>query len=149
MAFEVVLYYNDSEKNRLSKSLRLLQTLTGELRDETSIINPSILFEDTVTTLTRANYLYIADFGRYYYINDIRSIRNGLTEVSCHVDVLMSFASEIKTNNAIINRSENNWNLYLNDGSLKVYSNSIVLTKKFPSGFTTQNYVMAVASPDN
>lgn len=148
MAFSIILYYNDSEKNRINKSLRELRSYSGTLKDESSIINPVIVVNETVATLAKGNYMYIAEFGRYYFITNIRSIRTGLTEISGHVDVLTSFATEIRTNRAILNRSENNWNLYLNDGSLRVYANSIVLTKKFPSGFTTQNYVMAIASPD-
>lgn len=149
MAFNIVLYNNDSEKNRVTKTLRELRTYTGTLRDESSIIDPVILVAENIASIAKGNYLYINEFGRYYFVTGLKSVRTGLTEISAHVDVLMSFADEIKSNNAILNRSENNWNLYLNDGSLRVYANSIVLTKKFPSGFTTQNYVMAIASPDN
>lgn len=149
MAFTVKLYYNDSEKNKLSKSLRDLRTYTGTLKDQSSVTDPIVLVAESVSSIAKGNYMYIQEFGRYYFITNIVSVRTGLTEISGHVDVLMSFADEIKSNNAILNRSENNWNLYLNDGSLRVYADSIVLTKKFPSGFTTQNYVMAIASPDN
>ena len=76
---------------------------------------------------------------------NIRSIRNGLVEFSCHVDVLSSFATDIRNNIGVVKRQENKWNLYLNDGSFKVYQNPNVLTKAFPSGFTTQELVLAVA----
>ena len=46
---------------------------------------------------------------------------------------------------AIVKRQENRWNLYLDDGSFKVYQNPMVLTKAFPQGFTTQEFVLAVA----
>ena len=145
MAFNIVLQRNNSEMNRVTKSVDDLFTVSGVLKDGTSIIDPVIKIESDLSAVTGCNYLSIPDFGRSYFINNISSIRNGLVEFSCHVDVLSSFASEIRNNTAIIKRQENEWNLYLNDGSFKVYQNPTILTKAFPSGFTTQSFVLAVA----
>ena len=145
MAFNIVLQQNNSEMNRVSKSITDIMTVSGTLKEETSIIDPVIKIECDLSTVTGCNYLSIPAFGRSYFVNNIRSIRNGLVEFSCHVDVLSSFASAIRENTAIIKRQENKWNLYLNDGSFKVYQNPTVLTKAFPSGFTTQEFVLAVA----
>lgn len=145
MAFNIVLQTNNSEPNRVTKSVSDIMTLSGVLKEETSIIDPVIKIECDLATVTGCNYLSIPAFGRSYFVNNIRSVRNGLVEFSCHVDVLSSFADGIKANSAIVKRQENSWNLYLNDGSLKVYQNPIVLTKAFPSGFTTQEFVLAIA----
>lgn len=145
MAFNIVLQRNNSEMNRVSKSVDNLLTISGVLKEDTSIIDPVIKIKCDLSDVTGCNYLSIPAFGRSYFVNNIRSIRNGLVEFSCHVDVLSSFASEIRGNKAIIKRQENAWNLYLNDGSFKVYQNPIVLTKSFPSGFTTQELILAVA----
>ena len=145
MAFNIVLQQNKSERNRLTKSVDTIATLSGVLKEETSIIDPVIKIECELSAVTGCNYLSIPLFGRSYFVNDIRSIRNGLVEFSCHVDVLTSFASEIRDNTAILRRQENDWNLYLDDGSFKVYQNPKVLTKAFPSGFTRQEFVLAVA----
>lgn len=145
MAFNIVLQTNNSEPNRLTKSISDIITVSGVLKEETSIIDPIIKIECDLSTVTGCNYLSIPAFGRSYFVNNIRSVRNGLVEFSCHVDVLSSFADSIKSNTAIIKRQENKWNLYLNDGTFKVYQNPNVLTKAFPSGFTTQELVLAVA----
>ena len=145
MAFDIVLQQNNSERNRLTKEISDLFTVSGELKTETSIIDPVIMIECDLSDVTRCNYMTIPTFGRSYFVNNIRSIRTGLVEFSCHVDVLSSFADEIRANTAIVRKQENNWNLYLNDGSFKVYQNPNVLTKAFPSGFTTQEFVLAVA----
>lgn len=145
MAFNIVLQRNNSEMKSVSKSVDNLFTVSGVLKEETSIIDPVIKIECDLSAVTGCNYLSIPAFGRSYFVNNIRSIRNGLVEFSCHVDVLSSFASEIRGNTAIIKRQENAWNLYLNDGSFKVYQNPNVLTKAFPSGFTTQEFVLAIA----
>lgn len=145
MAFNIVLQKNNSENNRVTKSVDPILTVSGVLKEETSIIDPVIKIECDLAAVTGCNYLTITNFGRSYFVNNIRSIRNGLVEFSCHVDVLSSFASDIRGNTAIVKRQENTWNLYLNDGTFKVYQNPNVLTKAFPSGFTTQEFVLAIA----
>lgn len=145
MAFNVTLQRNNSERNKLTKDISEILTVSGELKTETSIIDPVIIIECDLSAVTGCNYISIPAFGRSYFVNNIRSIRNGLVEFSCHVDVLSTFASQIRDNTGIVRKQENNWNLYLNDGSFKIYQNPNVLTKAFPSGFTTQEFVLAVA----
>ena len=145
MSFNIVLQRNKSEMNRLLKSVDNIMTVSGVLKEETSIIDPVIKIECDLSDVMSCNYLSISAFGRSYFVNNIRSIRNGLVEFSCHVDVLSSFASQIMANSAIIRKQENTWNLYLNDGSFRVYQNPNVLTRAFPSGFTTQEFILAVA----
>ena len=145
MSFEIVLMTNNSEKNKVTKKTTSVSTINGTLKQATSIIDPVLLIEGDLSSLAKVNYVSIPSFNRYYFVTNIRSDRNSLIEISCHVDVLMSFASEIKKNNAIIRRQEKNWNLYLNDGVFKTYQNPEVLTKAFPSGFSTQEFVLALA----
>ena len=145
MAFNISLQVNNSERERLSKSIDDILTVSGVLKEETSIIDPVIMIECDLNAVKNCNYMTIPAFGRSYFVNNIRSIRNGLVEFSCHVDVLSSFANQIRDNTAIVRKQENDWNLYLNDGSFKVYQNPNVLTKAFPSGFTTQEFILAVA----
>ena len=144
----IVLMLNNSEPERVTKELKTLATLTGSLKEGTSVINPTILLRGTPATVQQivtSNYLRIPDFGRYYFIRDISSVRTNLWEISCHVDVLQTYATQIKEQKAIIQRQENKWNLYLNDGSFRVYQNPTVLTKPFPNGFRTNNFVLAIA----
>ena len=145
MALDIVLQKNNSERNRVTKDISEILKVSGELKTETSIIDPVIMIECDLSSVIGCNYMSIPTFGRSYFVNNIRSIRDGLVEFSCHVDVLSSFATEIRSNIAIVRRQENNWNLYLNDGTFKVYQNPNVLTRAFPSGFTTQEFVLAIA----
>ena len=145
MSFDITLQLNNSEKNKVTKSLTDIMTVSGELKIGTSIIDPIIMVNCKLSDIAKCNYMTIGSFGRSYFVNNIRSIRSGLLEFSCHVDVLSSFADAIRENTAIIQKQEKEWNLYLNDGSFKIYQNPMVLTKAFPSGFTTQEFVLAVA----
>ena len=145
MAFDILIQQNQSEKNKVDKDVTTMATITGTLRQETSIIDPVFIVAGDLDDFIGVNYLTVDSFGRSYFVNNIRSVRSGMVELTCHVDVLSSFAAQIRTNSAIIRRQENNWNLYLNDGTFKVYQNPIVLTKAFPTGFSTQEYVLAIA----
>lgn len=143
--FSIKLQINNSEKNRLDKSITDLITLSGTLRAETSVIDPVIIVEGDLSSFVNCNYMTIDSFNRKYFVNNIRSIRNGLFEITAHVDVLTTYANQIRQNNAIIARQEKKWNLYLNDGVFKTYQNPHIVTKAFPSGFTEQHFIFSVA----
>lgn len=145
MSFNIDIQKNLSEKNKFTKTISTVLTLSGTLKEDTSIIDPVILIEASMSDLNNANYLSIADFGRSYFITDIKSVRNGLIEVSAHVDVLTSFKNQILSNRGIIRRQQNAYNLNINDGVMWQYENPIVITKNFPSGFSTAEYVFALA----
>ena len=149
MSFNIRLMTNNSADNVADKDFTTIDTLTGVLRDETSVINPTIRIEADVNDIAMCNYFYIPQFHRYYFVSNdgIRSIRNGVVEISGHTDVL---TTAFKLDNlsdclGITKKQENKNNLLLNDGSFRVYQDPIVTTKLFPSGFNSFNYVLAVA----
>lgn len=139
----IILYRNTSPPNYLDKSLISVDTLDGNLREPTSIIDPTIVIERS--TPTGFNYVEIPAFNRYYFVTGISSISNNLVAVSCHVDVLMTYKSEIRSCPAVIRRQENAFNLYLDDGIFKSYQNSKHKIISFPYGFTDYSYVLALA----
>lgn len=147
MAFSISLYTSTSEKTEVTKNLNLVATMTGQLKNETSIVDPVILVATKVDSLAACNYMSIPEFKRSYFITDIISIRDGLTEIHAHCDVLSSFWDYIKLNNAITFRQETNNNLYLDDGVFKVYQNPIIVLKNFPQGFSTETFILALAGP--
>lgn len=145
MSFTIDLYTNTSPENFLTKSTTQIGTqLTGDLREGTSIIKPAIKVQ-AASIPAAANYLYIADFGRYYFIDDIETAEYGLYIIKARVDVLMTYATAIKACSGIVHRSENIYNTYLDDGSFRAYSNPEIITKEFPNGFTSTDFIMAVA----
>lgn len=87
----IELYRNNSEPNKITKSLSAISTLSGSLRNESEVVNPVVLVEGNISSFQMANYARIQAFGRYYFITGIKSIRNNIVELSLHTDVLMSF----------------------------------------------------------
>lgn len=126
----VSLYVNYSEPNRLSKNISAIGSFSGNLKGECSVINPTILIE--AGNISGANYMYIGSFGRYYYITDIVSVRDGLWMVSGHVDVLTTYASSIRACSALVSRQESDYNLYLTDDRFLVDTRREYSTIAFP-----------------
>lgn len=144
MSFTIDLMNNQQELNKISKSPTTVMSLTGTLREETDIINPEINVEYN-GTLTNVNYMYIAEFHRYYFITKIESVRTGLWRIYAHCDVLKTYAEAILGTEAVIARSESDWNLYLNDSMFKVYSNPRFCIAKFTGNFSTAtSYVLVM-----
>lgn len=144
----VNFYQNKSANNVVNKDIISTINFNCVLKDDVDIIKPSLILELDNTGLNAikiSNYCYIADFNRYYYITNIIFMRNNIFKVDLSCDVLMSFKNEIKECTGIIKRQSNDYNLYLNDGSLKVYQNPHIVTKEFPQGFTGNSYLLAVA----
>lgn len=97
---QITLYNNNSERQAIAKSLTNGYPLTGSLRNESSVINPIILVE--MSNPSSYNYAYIPDFGRYYFITDMISVRTNLWRISMSVDVLMSFKNQILNLDVIV-----------------------------------------------
>ena len=140
---QIKLYKNLSEVNTIGKTLTEESVRTGTLKDGGSVLSPSVVL--TGENLSGFNYAYIPQFSRYYFIKEITSVKSGLWEISMRVDVLETYQSQIKAQKAVVERQEQNYNLYLNDPEWKVYTNKQVLTRDFPSGFLDSgNYFLTV-----
>lgn len=142
-----------SEPNVLQKTIVDVVSLEGSLRNDSPISNPSILIEtDSVAIgdIVRANYAYIPEFGRYYYIRECTQIRNHLWKVDMVCDVLMSFATGIRASMAIIQETmlEGNErvNQYVaNDSFARLVKDKTDIIQ-FPDGFEDDPYFILITA---
>lgn len=132
--FDINLYQSSAEVNRVDKTdyLTSVGTLSGALREECSIIAPSITFRQT--TVPTFNYVYIAAFGRYYYVTGITSVSKDIWRMSLSCDVLMTWKDDIGALTAIIARQENSFNPLLLDSELPAQANQNITVTEFPAG---------------
>ena len=144
MSFSVYIGTCASEKRALDKSFSVVTTVTGTLRNESNVVNPSILVEVGVGTIATCNYMEIPTFGRKYYITDMTSMGDNLTLVSGHCDVLSTYASGIRQNTAIVARSatQGNWNLLMNDNQIKLNNKKKIIVKKGFTAFPKNQFSM-------
>ena len=141
--FPIVLSVCTDDNNKVTKTMTASTTLNGTLRGESSIVNPVVLVEGNTFGY---NYAYIAQFNRYYYVVDMISIRENLTELHLHCDVLMTYGSGIRSLTGLVIRQENDYNLFLSDPLIRTYANPHVLTRAFPGGFSSnqERFVLLV-----
>lgn len=111
----VQLYNNSSDPRVLRKTLTAVGTsFTCNMTDACSVENPSFRFELDSNKLG-ANYLYVSEWGKYYYITSRDILNNQEVVLNCHIDVLMSFKNAILNTEVIAKRSSSNTNPYLPD----------------------------------
>ena len=140
MSLTATLKVNSSPVEKIGKTLSTGLDFSVTLKEGTSILRPVLLLSSpTQSPLTGYNYMYISAFSRYYFIDDIKSIRNDLWEISAHVDVLETYATAIKNNSAVIKRQEKLFNLYLDDGEFKTYNYEKIQTLQFPENTFSKN----------
>lgn len=134
---EIKLYTNKSDPNHLTKDKDEKGTIQAVMKDGCDIINPVLKIE--ALPAYSFNYIYISKFDRFYYVLGGVSYVNGIWEIKCHVDVLASNKVEILQQTAVIERQEYKYNLNLDDGTLKAYSNPITVIRKFPKSINDFN----------
>lgn len=146
MGFTVKLCHNSSPVEKIGKSLDTGLDITGcVLKESTSILRPVIRIL-TTSDITDYNYMYISEFGRYYFIDDIISIHNNKWDVSGHVDVLETYSTQIKAQDVVVKRQEKQYNLYLPDPEFKTLEYEQIQTLKFPANSFSKalHYVLTV-----
>lgn len=150
MAFTISLFKTASENNRVVKVLTDEKQLSGELRNQTSVFNPTIRIE-SADNISGYNYCYISEFGRYYYITDIVSVRTNCWVVSLRCDVLMSYKNEIKSMNVILNNTqETGLSNYLASPNWVSSVKTKTDIKVFPSGLSEQGeFILITAGGDS
>lgn len=139
MALTVKVYQCSCDRTHANKANFLGETITFDdviLKQPTSVTDPVLLIRSQKTDAKPFtpfhNYLFIYDFTRYYFINEIISVREDLWEVHCHVDVLYSFydvlMNPILDIQAVIARQENSYNDMITDEQ-RVILNSASFTR--------------------
>lgn len=145
---EVRLYKNKSEYNRVVKDISSETIFTGTARYPISVLSPIINIETTLD-LSSFNYMRILDFNRYYFITKIDIVRNTLWQLTTSVDVLMTYAGDIKKSVALIDvtGAVENTSPYIMDNEkwvTKVKNKTDIIS--FPSGLLEEGqYILITA----
>lgn len=143
MAFDIVLMNNTEELNKITKNPITVRTISGTLREQTDLVDPEINIEYD-GALTDVNYMYIAEFHRYYFITKIESVVNKIWRIYAHCDVLKTYSEGILNTEAVVARSETRYNLYLNDAMFKVTTKPRLQIAKFPEKFTGESFILVM-----
>lgn len=137
-------YNNNSEKCRVTKNLVLCGSGNVTIKNPCSVVDPILIVSRE--TFNGANYFSIPEFKRQYFITNIVNISNNLVEITGHCDVLCSDVETLKQNYATINKSQNNQNFYINDGSIPGECRKNISIYNFPEGFSDDGEYILVVS---
>ena len=146
------VYTYTAEKIALDKETgtSLIDQMSGYFREECYVLDPVITITPTSSLtaekiLKEANYVYLKDFGRFYFIKKMKAVAKGLIRLELHVDVLMTWASDIRNETVIVDRNENAYNLFMSDGAIRTENDPYSVVLHFSSGFSSQKFLLAVA----
>lgn len=135
----------EDHRNLVKNLTQVGNTLTCTLLDDNTLLNPHILIKK-IDDYKNINYMYIEEFGRYYYVTSVDIVTGNMLNISGNVDVLMSYAPKIKKIGALVVRSSTNGNLDIPDGDFRVSPQyQLQSSKQFPNKIPeTQNFVITL-----
>ena len=129
----LTMYTNTSDNRYLTKTLTQIGStpITCTFKEDTNMEAPVVIISPSAYS-SACNYVYLDDTSRYYYVTDV-TFSQQRVYMHLKVDVLMSFASDIKSCEAIAGRSANQYNNYLLDDYMARLQYSDIYLKKFPN----------------
>lgn len=141
----IVLYKNNSDKRALNKTL--VDELTVDnvrlLDGDNSLLSPQLIFSGV--NVANFNYCFIPDFNRYYFISSVDVLDNRRFMIRCNVDVLMSFADDIKKLTVISGKAATNFNKFLSD-SLPISAKRNIIVKNLTGGEINSAFITDVTN---
>lgn len=114
---KIILYNNQSTNNVINKTLTQVQEIDITFKGVCDILKPTIKIKSDV--LIKANYLYIEDFQRYYFIDNIQIEPKDIYILYCSIDVLKTYS---------LNIIDKKVNLFYSDVTLDDTESTILIT---------------------
>ena len=145
------LYRCPSDERMVSKTLNDKFTFNHiTFKNDTSIMNPVFIVGaikdntepmDTVGWWRKFNYCYCPNLERYYYITSKEYDSKGFCTLSCHVDVLKTYANHILGSTQLVNRGEmtKTRNRYIVDNQMPIHSDNAYTIKQASPTIITPN----------
>ena len=118
MSYTCTLYTMTGDPHSFNKSLSSLGDFSCDFKNIIDVETPEV-YVAAGATYDQANYMYISEFGRYYYAKARAGTGNVIT-FECESDPLMSFKDQILACPAVIARNPWHFDLYVPDPKLPI-----------------------------
>lgn len=142
-----VNFYNFAKRKNSTKQPTGDGTIVScNLKAPCSIKSPELLISGDVFGY---NYAYIADFGRYYFVNDVVSESKGLTKYILEEDVMASNKTAIGSTVARIAFASTGYDVYIPDVRIGVSSEIEVYLGMESSGIGSGKNILTVANDND
>lgn len=134
-----------SPRNALVKEISSTYEMIGTLRESCSIMNPS--FTIVYVGVPHFNYCYIGGFNKYYFIDNITSLRNNLWLIECSADVLHTYAQKILDCECIISDEYSpDTETYMNGNQWQTTVKTKTNVINFPNGLLDNGEYILITS---
>lgn len=146
MAVQIVLGSENSDPRSLSRSFASKITTTADVYDAKTITSPAFELDYNAAILS-CNYMQA--FGRGYYITDIALDKAHKMIVRGRVDVMGTYADNIRNLTALVSRQESHRSAMLTDGKYPVAASYLPYYYTLPNNVltgygSTNTYVIAL-----
>ena len=139
---EVITYTTTDESAKVTKTLTNAATYSNVvLKDPTDVVHPVVTIQ-TSSNLSSVNYMRIENYGRYYFVEKPIAVKNGVWELHCTSDPLVSFNDSLLNIYGTITRAESLYNMYLTDDKYKAYAFRDIVTKQFPTAIDQDSCII-------
>lgn len=144
---QITLYPGFAKRRRsTARPTQTGATKTVTLKDSTSITKPTFTFASSLSDGIVAGTTCILWDGRYYFVDDVVSRHNGVTEISCSFDAGATYKNVIGASSVFIERCETGYDSTIPDPSTSAsdltYRSELQSDAIFPS--TPENGVIAL-----
>ena len=145
---QAYFYLNKSDERCINKEISQVGSVLDIIfKDDTDLLNPVISLHTDIDLSTEANYCWLEQTNRYYYITGA-TYSQGRYTLQLHVDVLMSHRKGILAESVITKRQAKRFSKYQADDKFDLYEYTNVRTVGFKDcGFNKnkQEFVLIVA----
>lgn len=128
----VIFYKYNDIKNKINKTLENGLTVNDVvIQNDFDITAFELLIKNNAFN-SEYNYCYIQDLGRYYFIDSVERMNGTIYKIRLSVDVLKSFSTQIENIQAIITKSENPDDNFVDCEKSENYTSEVInLTDNF------------------
>ena len=129
-----VIFYNctDDIKKVVKKNKTEIVTKECDIKEPCTLLQPQLLVTYS-KELLKANYIYIEDFNRYYFINNPTIETGGCLLFSCEADDLTNWQSYLKSKKFYIERQEKTFSSLIVDTDVPTFNDRIQVIKTLGS----------------
>lgn len=138
--YTIDMYKNKSDNNVLDKVLTDKCTINGLSRVEVDLLAPVI--DISGVNVNEFNYCYVQELQRYYYITKTTLNPNGIARLSLRVDVLKTYADDIRASSGLITKQAD-YNPYYGDYNVEAKTQQV--RHDFQNAFTSQGEYILIA----
>lgn len=141
---DMYLYQFSGDRRTINKYLESVDTVTIlQITDTTDILYPEIIIEARSFNF---NYVYVPDFGRYYYVKNIDLLDGERIKVRLAVDVLMSHRTAILGSLVMADRSSSNSEPMIPDTVIPFEDTAdVYIQEQATTCFNSVSYVLSIA----